>query len=410
MAKGSRHDETKGNGHKPEKSRKAGKEPRSADDLMFHNFMNKRDLAISWIRDYLPELNATAELDKLQIEPNEFHDANLSRWTADAVYSVPLRNARNSLKLALILEHKSRLKESERRMAIAQTMTYLCRQCLLEAKETSTEIVVPQPLAAIVYTGDNRNLTKISWKDSFPLPPQLERMGIAYELEVVNMSNLLAQGKKPKSEWLEIMYDVMTRTAAKELDGFEHSAFLPLLRHTGDWTETDSQRAAALTRLFSAHIQKARLLDHDERIVTLLESVNLEEKMGTEALYRMFAPAAKQFGIAEGIGIGRKDGIEIGRKDGIEIGRKDGIAIGRKDGIEIGRKEGIQEERDATLKEQRQVLCSAVRERFGVCPNAVRDAVKSVDDLNELFNIRLFAVTEAKSTDDILERTKAVSR
>ena len=116
--------------------------------------------------------------------------------------------------------------------------------------------------------------------------------------------------------------------------------------------------------------------------------------MGTEALYRMFAPAAKQFGIAEGIGIGRKDGIEIGRKDGIEIGRK----------------EGIQEERDATLKEQRQVLCSAVRERFGVCPNAVRDAVKSVDDLNELFNIRLFAVTEAKSTDDILERTKAVSR
>ena len=392
MAKGSRHDETKGNGHKPEKSRKAGKEPRSADDLMFHNFMNKRDLAISWIRDYLPELNATAELDKLQIEPNEFHDANLSRWTADAVYSVPLRNACNSLKLALILEHKSRLKESERRMAIAQTMTYLCRQCLLEAKETSTEIVVPQPLAAIVYTGDNRNLTKISWKDSFPLPPQLERMGIAYELEVVNMSNLLAQGKKPKSEWLEIMYDVMTRTAAKELDGFEHSAFLPLLRHTGDWTETDSQRAAALTRLFSAHIQKARLLDHDERIVTLLESINLEEKMGTEALYRMFAPAAKQFGI------GRKDGIEIGRKDGIEIGRKDGIAIGRKDGIEIGRKEGIQEERDATLKEQRQVLCSAVRERFGVCPNAVRDAVKS------------FAVTEAKSTDDILERTKAVSR
>ena len=124
--------------------------------------------------------------------------------------------------------------------------------------------------------------------------------------------------------------------------------------------------------------------------------------MGTEALYRMFAPAAKQFGIAEGIGIGRKDGIEIGRKDG--------IAIGRKDGIEIGRKEGIQEERDATLKEQRQVLCSAVRERFGVCPNAVRDAVKSVDDLNELFNLRLFTVTEAKSTDEILERAKKIGR
>ena len=96
----------------------------------------------------------------------------------------------------------------------------------------------------------------------------------------------------------------------------------------------------------------------------------------------MFAPAAEKSGIVKGIGIGREEGIGI----------------------------GIQQERLASLKAQRQELCSAIKGRFGSCPNALRSAFAEITNLNALFKLHTFALTEAKSTSDILERAKSVMR
>ena len=354
------------------------KRTHSQDDSMFHNFMSKRDLAISWIKDYLPALSEKVDLDRLQVEPNEFHARSLSKWVADVVYSIPLRDSPNHAKVAVILEHKSRIAQDECRVAIAQTLTYLASQCLREAKETKAGTVIPQPLAVVVYTGSNRKLTKISWNKFFPVLPGLEKFGMHFDLVVLNMANLLAQNKSPQNEWLDAMYNIMTRSKAEELDGYEHKAFLPLLRHSGEWTSTEAERVTALTTLYSAHIQIAKLARHDERITTLFNSIDLEKKMGTNALYQMFAPAAEKSGIVKGIGIGRE--------------------------------EGIQQERLASLKAQRQELCSAIKGRFGSCPNALRSAFAEITNLNALFKLHTFALTEAKSTSDILERAKSVMR
>ena len=371
---------------------------RMADDSTFHNFMNKRDLAISWILDYLPEVDEATELDELVIEPNEFNGANLSRWTADAVYSIPFKRSRNHMKLGLVLEHKSRLPYRERRVALAQTATYLCNLCLLEAKRAKANVVIPQPFATVVYTGRNTSLQKLTWEEEFPHPKELQQWGMKFDLNVVNMTKRLAEGKKPENFWLEIMYSVMTRPNGKAMDGFEHEAFLPLLRHSGAWTSTDSERVVALTTLYSAHIHKSKLDRHNERIATLFNSVDLENKMVTESLYNMFAPAAEQFGITKG--------VEIGRDQGIKIGRDQGIKIGRGEGIEIGR----DQERDATLDAQRKELCSAIRARFGSCPNAVRDALKRIVDVTALLQLQTFALLQARSVGDVLERAKNAIR
>ena len=112
----------------------------------------------------------------------------------------------------------------------------------------------------------------------------------------------------------------------------------------------------------------------------------------------MFAPAAEQFGITKG--------IEIGRDQGIKIGRDQGIKIGRGEGIEIGR----DQERDATLDAQRKELCSAIRARFGSCPNAAPDVLKRIVDVTALLQLQTFALLQARSVGDVLERAKNAIR
>lgn len=170
------------------------------------------------------------------------------------------------------------------------------------------------------------------------------------------------------------MYNIMTRLRRDELDGYENAAFLPLLRDPSALSSNELDRITALTTLYSSHIEKAKLDRHDERIDTLFKTVDLEEKMTTDSLYRMFAPSAK----------------------------KAGIAIGEANGI----RQGIRQERAASLSSQRSELYSAVRVRFGTCPNVLRAVVSEIDDLNAVINLRVFTLTEAQSVEEIIERAQ----
>lgn len=137
------------------------------------------------------------------------------------------------------------------------------------------------------------------------------------------------------------MYNIMTRSSREELDGYETSAFLPLLRDPTALSSNELDRITALTTLYSTHLEKAKLDQHDERIDTLFKTVNWEETMTIDALYQMFAPSAKQ----EGIAIGEANGVQKG--------------------IKLGVQQVIQQERDASLATQRGELYSAVAGRFG---------------------------------------------
>ena len=108
--------------------------------------------------------------------------------------------------------------------------------------------------------------------------------------------------------------------------------------------------------------------------------------MGTDALYRMFAPAAERAGFIRGEEIGIQKGIQLGIQQGIQL--------------------GIQQERDSTLAARRHELELAVRARFGACPVALRRAFGKIADVNALLKLDTFALTDARSTNDVLERAK----
>ena len=92
--------------------------------------------------------------------------------------------------------------------------------------------------------------------------------------------------------------------------------------------------------------------------------------MGKDVLYEFFAPKAEQWGIEK----------------------------------------GREEERKEILSSQRQTLSEAVLNRFGSCPTTLKRALGKIRDVDALINLRLFAVTEAKSIDELVERAKSAAQ
>ena len=92
------------------------------------------------------------------------------------------------------------------------------------------------------------------------------------------------------------------------------------------------------------------------------------------------------------------DIVEEGRVKGLE----EGLEKGLKKGLEKGLEEGRAEERAKTLGAQRNAAYMAVNERFGDVPPALTRIVNNAQNVETLFDMRLYALTKANSLADIL--------
>ena len=162
------------------------------------------------------------------------------------------------------------------------------------------------------------------------------------------------------------MYDVMTRSKASEFEGYGKTALQPLSLLPDKWTEREKRRAIELIFFFSASVKKLRVPNAREIVAELFSSINLEEKMGRDLLYEVVAPRAEQW--------------------------------------------GIEKERNNMLNSQGSTLRSIVKESFGSCPVSLRNALNKIRDLEELINLRVYALTQAQSLDDLLENAKNAVR
>ncbi len=357
------------------------------DDSVFKDFMTQQDLAIAWIKESVPKLAERLELSKLEVEKGEYYDDAVRKRIADVVYRIPFRDAPGFTELFVILEHKGQSSKAINRIAIAQTLVYLGAQCLDAARDAKAKDTIPQPIPIIVYTGSNRNLKTIRWRDAFPLPPGLEEFALDFQPVFFNMTQLRHEGKLPTEPFLKVLYNTLTRHSVHDLDGFEETGFRPLSELPDKWSPLIQKRMNSLLVLYSTRIKGLPEEVRRERIETLCRSVNLEEKMGKDVLYEYFAPKAEQWGVEKGIGIGIEKGIGIGREEGIGIGKE--------------------KKTQEILTSQRQTLRATIQERFGACPAALKNALAKICDLDALINLRVFASAEAKSIDELLERVKA---
>ena len=71
---------------------------------------------------------------------------------------------------------------------------------------------------------------------------------------------------------------------------------------------------------------------------------------------------------------------------------------------------GKEERTEEILTSQRQTLSATILNRFGSCPTTLKRALGKIRDVDALINLRLFAVTEAKSIDELVERAKSAAQ
>ena len=100
--------------------------------------------------------------------------------------------------------------------------------------------------------------------------------------------------------------------------------------------------------------------------------------MENDAFYEYFAPKAE------------KAGMEKGMKQGMEKGMKQ------------GREKGREEMKDDILSEQRDAVRAEVQKRFGSVPVPINLAVDKAQSINALVDMRVFALTQASSLDDLV--------
>ena len=101
-----------------------------------------------------------------------------------------------------------------------------------------------------------------------------------------------------------------------------------------------------------------------------------------DAFYEYFAPIAQAAGKEEGI--------------------EEGIEIGKVEGIEIGKVEGKEEMKNSILGSQRAAVRATVESRFGSVPVPLNLAVDRAQSIDSLVDMRVYALTQANSLDDLV--------
>ena len=351
----------------------------SPSDQMFHAAHLRKKLAIAFVKKLFPDKVKFLLLNKLTIEASDFYSETLKKRVADVIYTIPVRNSTNVVKVVLILEHKGQSSPSENKATLAQIFTYVGEFCRREAQKPHEESKAsPQPIPVVIYTGSDETLEELNWRNFFALPPCFAEYGIAFPVRFVNMTSLRRKGELPHDPFLETMYEIMTRHEAAELKGFAKVAFRALKRIKRKWTSEEKSLVRELVHFFKEQARSLRVKLEKEDIQALIKSGSLEENMENDAFYEYFAPKAE------------KAGMEKGMKQGMEKGMKQ------------GREKGREEMKDDILSEQRDAVRAEVQKRFGSVPVPINLAVDKAQSINALVDMRVFALTQASSLDDLV--------
>ena len=355
----------------------------SPSDEMFHLAHNFQIIAIACVKELFPDKWKLLDLKRLTIEPNEFYSEKLKKRIADIVYTIPLLNSSEVVKLTLILEHKGQSSTSENRETAAQVLTYVAEFCRRESQKPAAKASNPgaQPIPVVIYTGPDETLEKLEWSNLFKTPTGFDEFAMTIPIKFVNMTKLRREGKLPKNPFLEAMYDIMTRHDASEYQGFAQTALKALARIKRRMTSQEQSLTRSLMVFFMDHARSLNVRVEKDDMRKLVASAKMGESMSKESekiLHDFFADDAEKAGIEQGIA------------QGIEQGIGQGIGIGK------------QEMKDDILSEQRAAVRSDVETRFGVVPVTLTQAMDKAQDVNALVDMRVYALTKASSLDDLI--------
>jgi predicted transposase/invertase (TIGR01784 family) len=90
---------------------KSKKEVFQPDDRFFRFVMSQEKNARAYLQSFYPEIAAIADLDSLQVEPDDFLRPNLRLFRSDVVYRCSFKDSLEQFYFTLIWEHKSKPEE-----------------------------------------------------------------------------------------------------------------------------------------------------------------------------------------------------------------------------------------------------------------------------------------------------------
>jgi predicted transposase/invertase (TIGR01784 family) len=154
-------------------------------DRAFKDFFEERDVASSFLQEYLPE-NIIKELDfeSLKISKDSFVDKGLKEYLSDILYEVKLKNRLSFI--YLLFEHKSQME----RFVAFQLLKYMVRIWENFLKQNKKAKYLPVIIPLVIYHGRPRWRVDSSFKSLFESPGKFEPYLPDFRFELYDISHL----------------------------------------------------------------------------------------------------------------------------------------------------------------------------------------------------------------------------
>jgi len=278
------------------------KEHFPSHDEFIRNILGDKEIAVAYFKNYLPDfVRDRLDFSKLVQLPDTYLSDDLKKTMSDIVYSCKLKNKKSSIKVSLLIEHKSH----PDKYTPVQIGGYIFSafQKQVQNKE-SLSMVIP----VLLYHG------KVKWQYS-------------------TLSNLFKDLDKEWEQFLpgfEYIYNDLGRLNDDEIETLNNkflAASFLALKHSQEkeWIEQNavellilaSEGPKRLTKGFIIYLYSRSRLK--EKILNSLPDPIKNDVMNTLDIY-----------------------IEKGRKEGFEKGKIEGIEKGKIEGIEKGKEQIVQ--------------------------------------------------------------------
>ena len=281
----------------------------SHDDFI-RNILSNKEIAVEYFKNYLPDfVRERLDFTKLEQLPGTYLSDELKKTLSDIIYSCGLKDGKYSIKVSLLIEHKSHPDKYTPVQIGGYIFSALQKQ--IQNKEPLS-IVIP----VLLYHG------KATW-------------------QYRTLADLFEGLDKEWEQFLpsfEYIYNDLGRLSDSEIEALNNkflAASFLALKHSQEkeWIERNatelfvlaSEGPKGLTKGFIIYLYSRGRLE--EKILNSLPDPIKTDVMNTLDIY---------------IEKGRKEGRKEGFEKGIEKGRVEGIEEGIEKGIEKGKEQIVQ--------------------------------------------------------------------
>jgi predicted transposase/invertase (TIGR01784 family) len=271
-------------------------------DGVTRGFLDEKEVAASFLKEYLPaEITRELDFKTLRVSKDTFVDRKISRYFADILYEIKLRDS--LLFIYLLFEHKS----AEEKMVGFQFLQYMVKIWEKYLKQNRNATKLPPIFPILIYHGEKEWKVETRFIYLFDVPAYLEKYIPDFSFNLYDISHL------PDEEIKGVVLLRIFLLTLKYIFNPELRDKLGDILQLFKELEDKSKASEYLEMLLRYLVNSAENIPEDQ----LRESLEQILEKGGDMMATL-AQKWKEQGKDEGIEIGIEEGIEIGKEEGSE--------------------------------------------------------------------------------------------